>query len=206
MKILNKCKMPQGTVFLIGSPSHLEKEGTASYLRQYVDTAAKLRNKFTAIQVGHLPAILLNSTSSPELIRSRAEVMAWMQKAMADTVMESLAVIRELGLNRLQASYYTRFELTIRAFSKETKLWVSGGCDNLPGAVDSLDKEKEKRFINSILQELNAKMAMELDTRPKNCFTFFTQSLSYFCDKTKKVKQNLTILENLVYVKRNFLC
>ncbi len=78
---------------------------------------------------------------------------------------EGMLILRELGCGKIQPDYYYKLELP--TFNPTiNKLWTSGGWNDLPTATGHMDKDREKRIVSAIYRELNASLALDLDSNP----------------------------------------
>jgi hypothetical protein len=125
VEIFDKTTIPAGTVFLIGSASHLFRVGVAAYAQDWITVSNNLAKKFKNIHVCPLVPLILEDTPG-SLARDIEMLAMWLHKLYGTGIK---------GLNEVwtgAASYATQYSLGGTGLQYDDVLKIS-----LPSSLDS---------------------------------------------------------------------
>ena len=162
--------IPTGSTILLGSASHLSNVGLSAYAE---DLAAVYRRLLSFLDGGiyclPCPFILCGGTNDVELIRSTAELVSWLGNILGKEVYYT-PVALDLSARRILESKFPVTQTTTRRFmlptalsSNQKKKWACGPA-SLPARAGPAGTEVEEEIINTLLKELNSRLALNLDT------------------------------------------
>ena len=104
-----------------------------------------------------------------ELIRSTAELVSWLGNILGKEVYYT-PVALDLSARRVLESKFPVTQTTTRRFmlptalsSNQKKKWACGPA-SLPARAGPAGTEVEEEIINTLLKELNSRLALNLDT------------------------------------------
>ena len=168
------CAVGVGTVILLASASHLGAVGLAGYAEDLVRAAKLIMSALSnSVTVRAGPLVLLGGTDDPALIRSMAEMVGWISNLKdtgegfpGDTLKAAILGAKNLGGGGLQSTPAYKIRLPVSLLSFEKKTWTSGGWDDLPNCIGTMDTGTEKFLIESLIGELNKSFPLNLDPKP----------------------------------------
>jgi hypothetical protein len=175
VKQIGNRRLPPGSAILAFSAAHLANVGVEQYARDLVAMETKIKEKYgheTVFQP--LPPILLGGTDNSNLIRSLFELSMWVEfyyegdNSLERTNILSRAILMELGKGEISNIEMRRYSLPANSSKQATRVWASGGQDSraVPCTISALTHSMEAKFVNGLVEEIRAKMALDLDPQP----------------------------------------
>jgi hypothetical protein len=174
--LLGNRRVPKGSNILIFSGSHLANVGLETYVADLLKASNKIQaatGKETIVQP--LPPIFLGGTTNAELIRSTFELMEWSKEyyGLDDCYLDDGHVTASAILSSQQEGEprvvdLRRYSLPANKNSSSMRVWASGGEERkaLPCSVKALTPTAEKEYLDSLIGELRARQALQLDLEP----------------------------------------
>jgi hypothetical protein len=172
-------EISRGTVLLLGSLSHMRRMGTVGYCEDFV-AASKLITDANGgkVLVVPLPVLFTAGSSSPDAIKTAAEVAAWAMHEfggvdwfMADSYRLAMSFFTTSDHDICQQDHGRRVTLpSIDAntgLPSERKLvcWT-GGWSNLKKTVRPQTSADEQAIVTSLLEELRSRLALDVCVTP----------------------------------------
>jgi hypothetical protein len=186
-------EVPVGTVVVFSSLTHLSRVGTAVYAADVVKALARLREAYgDSVRGLHGFPVMAGGLQDRSCIRALREVEVWLSEAdkrnqhslpntskafteqfltldssahpNSTALPEAPALTPNLSTNTEQLR--TGIELPASLHSLAKVYIHSPGWDDLPGGLPILTDEQEANFLTGMLEELNEKFALQLDTCP----------------------------------------
>jgi hypothetical protein len=164
----------RGSLILLFSGTHMARARTVGYIEDLL--AASASNKSVMgqeLRVAPLPLMFLGGCNSPEVLRIAAEVSAWAQdvyRRAEGFIVESYKLALECiqdDSDGAQSDYKVRMRLPVAlAPAAGKKCWVMSGF-HVKKNVEPLKEEKEKELMQSLVQEIWSKMAINLGPDPQ---------------------------------------
>jgi len=165
MEVFDRCPLPHGTVFLIGSTSYLCEVGSTIYAQEWVKLGKDMKQRWMHTRVGPLPPILRESTpaSTTKVI---VEIHHWFNRIYgSDTVFMKSAwekVIAILSENTDQtldlANRETyRIALPISITSTTLTHYRFTASSSLP-ATAIFSREATDELVHALLTQLSTKI------------------------------------------------
>jgi hypothetical protein len=175
VKQVGNRRVPPGSAILAFSAAHLANVGVEQYARDLVAMENKIREKYgneTVFQP--LPPVLLGGTDNTNLIRSIFELSMWVEfyyegdNSLERTNILSRAMLMELGKDEVSNIEMRRYSLPANNSKQATRVWASGGQDSraMPCTISALTHSMEAKYVNALVGEIRAKMALDLDPQP----------------------------------------
>jgi hypothetical protein len=164
IEIFDKHAVPSGSVFLLGSASHLISAGVGSYVADWVAVNQRLNQKFKNINICPLIPILFED--SPGLIARELEILAmWLHKVY-DTGIRGLSELWRCvvshtqsnsgGHTQLQYDDVIKITLPVSLSSPGTETFFYKFSNSCPARLRKMDRktiDELIRILISILQE-----------------------------------------------------
>jgi hypothetical protein len=175
IKQVGNRRVPPGSAVLSFSAAHLANVGLEQYTRDLITFEEKLLAKFGRETIFQpLPAILLGGTDNQDLIRSMLELSAWINiyyvgdNFLEESVLRAKCILLELGEKEQQHIPSRRYSLPMKESSKATRVWASEGEDGaaMPRTIKALTTSMEISYVQGLVKEIRAKMAIDLDSNP----------------------------------------
>jgi hypothetical protein len=141
-----------------------------------------------------LPPIFLGGTTNAELIRSTFELMEWSKEyyGLDDSYLDDGHVTASAILSSQQEGEprvvdLRRYSLPANKNSSSMRVWASGGKERkaLPCSVKALTPTAKKEYLDSLIGELRARQALQLDLEP---------TLDRVIYSSTKVKRHIDIM------------
>jgi hypothetical protein len=177
LKLLGNHIFTAGSVVLIASPSHLAKVGLTAYINDLLWAERELKARLgRETIVSPLPLLILPGCSDAALIRDLFDLSDWCkhfytndQHYLGESHDMAAAALISLGEGTHTPSAEIRYRLPGRtgpgAETTASLLWTSKIRD-LPEKIRRADCSTEKDIVQSIINELRVKMALDLDSSP----------------------------------------
>jgi hypothetical protein len=174
VKQVGNRRVPPGSAILAFSAAHLANVGVEQYARDLVAVETKIKEKYgheTVFQP--LPPVLLGGTDNFNLIRSLFELSMWVEfyyegdNSLEKTNILSRAILMEMGKGEKSDIEMRRYSLPAKG-DKATRVWASGGQDSraVPCKISALTHSMETKYVTGLVEEIRAKMALDLDRQP----------------------------------------
>jgi hypothetical protein len=169
-------RIPKGSIVLLFTASHLADVGLAMYTEDLLAARKMIKEKTgMGTLVSPLPPMLLGGCSDPALLRSIYELTVWAhdffegeEAFMEDSMISSLAIIQQLGMEKKTSWESRRIALPCSKSNTGIQIWNSGGedCRAMPCLVKPLTPALEKKLVCTLIEELRAKLALDLEPMP----------------------------------------
>jgi hypothetical protein len=168
----NSVTVPAGTVFLIGSLSHMERVGAQLYATACVNAKRRLLGAFKKCEiVPFVPPPLGGCNNNPDLIRSIVDTSIWLSEMPSFPLSETMSVVTSTVLSKAEGGgegvHYDRpisLPLSLDEYICEQKL--SPGRPGIPADLPPWSQTDEKKFIETMIQDLNREFITDLDPNP----------------------------------------
>jgi hypothetical protein len=167
--------VPEGSVIVIGSVTHLMEEGRVGYSKGLVTEYIRLSKFFknTVYIVPFLPPPT-GGTNDPELVRAMLDILSWIEKLQKWDLSAYASAYRarifSAGLGPEQINQNTQRHKMPKAFEAyNDKVFM---CHGWPGigsglaALAAMDQESERILINTLMENLAGVFKWDLDTKP----------------------------------------
>jgi hypothetical protein len=171
VKQLGNRRIPQDSIMLLYSASHLGAVGLAAYAEDLVEAAAALRGKLGRdTRIGPLPPMLLAVCQDQAIIRAIHELIKWTydfycreDDYLEESTCMAINIINADGEEFVSEREERRIRLPGRD-GMERQIWRSGGTDlKIHAKVRPISLNKEKELITSIIAEIRDKQAINMD-------------------------------------------
>jgi hypothetical protein len=175
VKQVRNRRIPPGSVVMAFSAAHLANVGLEQYTRDLVSMEEKLKSKYgQETNFQPLPPLLLGGTENKMLIRSLFELSMWVElyytsdNSLEKTNMLSRCILLELGKGEAPVPEMRRYTLPAKDSNTAARVWASGGKDSraMPCSISALTHSMETKYAASLVGEIRAKMAIDLDPHP----------------------------------------
>ena len=172
LELLGRRTVPEGSVILIGSVSHLMEEGRVGYSKGLVTEYIRFSKAFnnTVHVVPFLPPPLCGTNDS-ELMRAMLDISSWIVRLQKRDLNEYFG---ELKIHVLSTG--TGDELTELATSRHKmpkafdayndRVFMCHGWDGIRTSLPHMSVRAEKMLISSLMVDLSNSFKWELDTEP----------------------------------------
>jgi hypothetical protein len=172
LDITRGCSIPSGSVFLIGSLTHLADVGLGAYTDDVSKAAAKLGRIFQGGLVV-LPGLIFppGGVEDPVLYRQLIDVIKWSQSVaklvengvqIMDSCLEGLALLlMEAGTGGEQADHGARYRLPCFLGSSETVKWDTRGLAGLKNGASPLAPSQIIEILNKLFVDLSNAMGVK---------------------------------------------
>ena len=179
--------IPYGTVVVISSLSHLSRVGTAAYAEDMVRSVARFKEAYGgAVRVVHGFPVIAGGLDDQSAIRALLEIDLWLgdidrrrTNSLAETstffvkeyytpshgTSTDISTKSTMTLT-LTASASTGLKLPTSLHSLDKAIFTSPGWEEMATSLPPLSEEEEFAVISVMLEELNAKFALQLDPSP----------------------------------------
>jgi hypothetical protein len=168
--------LPSGSVILVGSMSHLAKNGLNFYAPKLVETMTRLAGRVgPGINVIPLLPIPVGGIGSETLLRDMMDLDCWIVSTGAgqatglpDSRDAFWRVVREEGMGGRRV-YTSSAPLSLPGGIKNPRIrpFMSGAyAGTIPAEILPLEPEAERALVGSLLHELNEKFCVNLDPNP----------------------------------------
>jgi hypothetical protein len=164
--------IPRGSVILIGSLTHLLKQGEVSYsmasVRESKRFAGLFNNNVKTIPFIPIP---LAGTDNPTLIRRMVDTSLWLESLELHCLSNYHSALRKMvtesfGPGNRTVHYMSELSLPLSLETYDTKNVMLPGWQNLPAALEALTEKKEKELITCLIKDVNSVFFSGLDENP----------------------------------------
>ena len=164
LEIFDRYPMPAGTLFLVGSTSHLQEMGSTIYALDWVRVCKEFTGRWKHVKVGPLPPVLREQTG-PEITRLITEVWRWYNCIYGSDICYPRAAwdiaIKNLGDNTEQVldlagrdTYTVALPLSLKSTALTHHKFVSSA--SLPATL-AFSGEATRALLHALLYQLNTK-------------------------------------------------
>jgi hypothetical protein len=172
MNMLGNFTIPEGSVIVIGSLSHLMEEGRAGYSKGLVTEYIRFTKAFknTVHVVPFLPPPLCG-TNDPELLQAMLDITVWIEKLQKFKISDYYSELRVYitaysgGLEQMiQNTQRHKMPKAFEAYNDKNYM-----CRELAGlgsSLESMDPENERGLIGLIMSGLSSAFRWNLDDNP----------------------------------------
>jgi hypothetical protein len=180
LNLVGNRRVPQGSIVLLFSPTHLTKVGLTAYIYDHLEATKKIQDWLgKETRVAPLPPLLLAGCSDKTTIRELFEFISWAQDYFRDkdclleaTFEEAMKQLKRSGTGVQQELEPRRLRLP--AAGGEEKLWFSGGeyrgsataTAAVPENIKPATQTVEIEVVKVLIEELRTKLALDLDPSP----------------------------------------
>jgi hypothetical protein len=172
MNMLGDFTIPEGSVIVIGSLSHLMEEGRVGYSKGLVTEFIRFTKAFknTVHVVPFLPPPLCG-TNDPELLRAMLDITVWIEKLqkfkISDYYSELRVYITAYSGGLEQTIQNTQRHKMPKAFEAyNDKNYMCHEWAGLGSSLEPMDPENEKGLIGLVMSGLAASFRWNLDDNP----------------------------------------
>ncbi len=162
-------EFPHGTIFVLGSLTHLQGEGLQGYATAGVKAGKKIALKFPdAYSVLFTPPPM-GGCDNPQLVREILDCCCWLSTLPAYPLKGSMKVIREIIGDYAKGEgvplvAYLPHSLT--SYSYDSSFVTSAGRSDIPASLPDFDQPTEKKFIKALIMDLNQNLISGRDAEP----------------------------------------
>ena len=169
---LGEFTMPEGSVILIGSLTHLMEEGQGGYARGLVKEYRRLSHLFqhTVHIVPFLPPAL-GGTNDPALIRYMMDISIWIQEVQKWDFSDyysalRAALVRSADGTSLPHQHSQRHRLPASLEDYTEKVRICHPWEGIGEKLEALSLEEEKVLIYALMEGLNNSFKWNRDVEP----------------------------------------
>jgi hypothetical protein len=190
--------IPKGSVVLVGSLTHLLKQGEVSYAMASVRESKRFAGLFNN-NVKTIPfiPIPLAGTDNPTLIRRMVDTSLWLESLDQYCLSSYHTSLRKLitdsfGPANRTVHYMSELSLPATLDTYDTKNVMLPGWQNLPAALAVLTAKKEHELVTCLLKDVNSVFYTGLDENP-NLSRSASRPLSKVSQEKKKTSTEATL-------------
>jgi hypothetical protein len=172
LNMLGDFSIPEGSVIVIGSLSHLMEEGRVGYSKGLVTEYIRFSKAFknTVHVVPFLPPPICG-TNDPELLRAMMDISVWIEKLqkfkLSEYYSELRAYITSYSGGLEQTIQNTQRHKMPKAFEAyNDKNFMCHEWAGLGSSLQTMDGESERSLIGLILSSLSSAFRWNLDDNP----------------------------------------
>jgi hypothetical protein len=171
LTILGRYAVPEGSVIMIGSLSHLMEEGRVGYAKALVTEQIRFCKAFknTVHVVPFVPPPLCG-TNDPELMRAILDVAGWLEKAQKWKLPDYYADLRlhviTGGEGEDQQQFTTRQKLPKSLDAYNDRVYMCHPWDGLQTSLPPMAENTERELITSLLLNIGECFKWSLDPEP----------------------------------------
>jgi uncharacterized membrane protein YgcG len=159
-----------GSTILLASAAHLANVGTAGYAEDFASCARMLLKSFSnRVEIKHGVSILVGGCTGGRLVRSLAEVDAWLaslpenENFPAGARKASMLAVRNAGSGSHKMGEI-RIRLPASLAGHDKNVWNSSGWSDLPETVEKINEVTVKEIIDTLISELKTVFSLNLDS------------------------------------------
>jgi hypothetical protein len=166
--------LPEGSILMFGSLSHLTKRGLESYAEECVKTQKIFTSMIpNTCSVTHVVFVPLGGMDSAGLIRDLYDLDCWLRRATGTSVPSLPAARAKLweilcGSGSGSGKHSDRTIFLPESITSSTKIRTISERPPtvVPESVDKLSEPDEKEIISAICREVNESFALNIDKNP----------------------------------------
>ncbi len=173
LEIFDRYPLPAGTLFLVGSTSHLQEMGTTIYALDWVRMCREYSSRWKHVKVGPLPPILREQSGSA-ITRLITEVWRWFNciygndicfpRAAWEVPVKNLGENTEQNLDLAGREIYTvALPMGLKSSTLTRHKFVSSA--SLPATM-AIGEEATRELLHALLYQLNTKFGCK--AHPEN--------------------------------------
>jgi len=174
MELMAGWAIPDGSLVLIGSMSHLALTGLAAYIEDLCVVVDKIALAYNMkISIAPAPFILSGNVEDSTLIRSMADLYAWYDcclkqvDGMASSAFRvALEAINYSSTGETQPASASQHRLPSSLVYDKRRIWASYGLTGLPASIRSFTDAVEAEIVGRLIEDLNNFMALDLQPDP----------------------------------------
>ena len=171
INIAKSVTVPSGTVFLVGSLSHLEKVGTQSYATACINAKRRLMGAFKKCEVVPFVPPPLGGCNNPELIRDIADSAMWLgglsHSPISATMSGLVLMVMKSGGEGGDGVHYDRpvsLPMSLDEYKIEQK--ISPGRPGIPAILPPWSQTDEKTYMDNLISDINREFIAGIDPNP----------------------------------------
>jgi hypothetical protein len=171
LTILGRYAVPEGSVIMIGSLSHLMEEGRVGYAKALVTEQIRFSKAFknTVHVVPFVPPPLCG-TNDPDLMRAILDVAGWLEKAQKWKLPDYYADLKlhviTGGEGEEQHQFTTRQKLPKTLDAYNDRVYMCHPWDGLLTSLPPMAENTERELITSLLLNIGECFKWNLDPEP----------------------------------------
>jgi len=181
MEVFDRKNLPDGSVVLVGSVSHLHRVGVGSYSREWTQVVSRLGRRWPNIRVCPL-APLIRENCSGGVARELVELASWLSKVYSGSInglrdLWNLCVTRtiERSAGQTKLSYVESYTITVpssleqNALAKPTTYYSTS---SRPSILYGIDQGTVSELIEATRSVLNRDFNIPVGTGgspPRKC-------------------------------------
>ena len=163
--------LPNSTIILLGSGTHLLRTGSAGYARAWVECNARLASLSSSSQICPLPP-MLSGPAQGNLFRSVVELNCWLKevygtntKVLGGVWSHLLSTLSRLTSHCPPLSTPDLYTVTFPTdlSGKGSKPFSFSSCSSGPGTVSGLDRKATMELLLALFSALNCDLFANLD-------------------------------------------
>jgi hypothetical protein len=166
--------LPEGSMVMFGSLSHLAKRGLENYAEECVKIKKVITNMLPgSCTVIHMVFVPLGGIEGEATVRDLYDLDSWLRGAghSGENLRLSRAEFWTLCTDESVPESNcngTKVLYMLESISSSTKIRTVAGAPHvkLPVSIAAFNHEKETRIINTLMREINDSFAMNLDENP----------------------------------------
>jgi hypothetical protein len=164
--------VPEGSVIVIGSVTHLMEEGRMGYTKALVTETIRFTKCFKGnVHVVPFLPPPLGGTNDPELIRSMLDILSWMEKLqkwdLSSYMNAYRAQIYATSSGPEQVGQNTQRHKLPKAYEAyNDKVFICHPWTGIGSVLPAMDTDAERIIIQELMEGLASNFKWELDTKP----------------------------------------
>jgi hypothetical protein len=167
----NSITVPPGTVFVIGSLSHMERVGAQLYATACINAKRRLMGAFKKCEIVPFVPPPLGGCNNPDLIRSIVDASIWLGEMHGYPLSESMSTITSITMGKCEVGgegvHYDRpISLPVSLDEYLCVQKISPGRPGIPAELPPWSQTDEKKFVETLIQDLNREFITDLDPNP----------------------------------------
>jgi hypothetical protein len=169
-------RVPQGSLILLSSITHLSNVGLSAYIADYLEATRILQERLgRETGIAALPPLLIGGCNNSVVVRELLEFVTWAEHydannpgMMEDTFMLTKLMLHDSGEGKKKNLEMRRYRLPGRDGSN---IWYSGGVwngtgDAIPEKIKPATQLQEEKIVRVLIEEIRSKLALDLDPSP----------------------------------------
>jgi hypothetical protein len=167
----NSITVPSGTVFVIGSLSHMERVGAQLYATACINAKRRLLGAFKKCEIVPFVPPPMGGCNNPDLIRSIVDATIWLGEMPGYPLSESMSTITSISMGKCEGGeegvHYDRpISLPVSLDEYICVQKISPGRPGIPANLPPWSQTDEKKFVETLVLDLNREFITDLDPNP----------------------------------------